>query len=440
MSLTRMTFAGLIALAFAGVAQAGELTVEGSFRTRYETVDGQFRAGRGGSDQILALRTILFAEYDFGAVRVGGELRDARAYLTDAGGAVSTSEVNAFEPVQAYVALDAPGPGGGEASLQAGRFLLDLGSRRLVAENSYRNTTNAFTGLRADLRSEAAGALTLFYVLPQERRPSSQADLLDNAVQIDRERPEAAFWGAFYARPKSSNGLLAEAYVFRLGEEDAEGFSSRDRRLWTVGGRLRRPPSPGRFDFEIEGAWQIGEARASTAAADRRDLDVSAGFIHLAAGWTLDASWSPRIAAEFQYAGGDADPADGDYGRFDTLFGARRFDFGPTGIYGPLSRANIVSPGLRLEVKPDRRLDAMAAYRAAWTAEPADAFANTGLRAGSGERFAGHQVEARARYWITPDRVRLEVGGAVLWKGEMLQRPGEPDRTLAGYVEMTTSF
>jgi hypothetical protein len=54
------------------------------------------------------------------------------------------NEVNALEMVQAFVEARAPDllGKGSIASLQAGRFLLNLGSRRLVAADDYRNTTN----------------------------------------------------------------------------------------------------------------------------------------------------------------------------------------------------------------------------------------------------------------------------------------------------------
>ncbi len=54
---------------------------------------------------------------------------------------------------------------------------------------------------------------------------------------------------------------------------------------------------------------------------------------------------------------------------FDTLFGARRFDFGPAGIFGPFARNNINAPGTRLLVIPHRILTTFVAYRAWWMAD-----------------------------------------------------------------------
>ena len=65
---------------------------------------------------------------------------------------------------------------------------------------------------------------------------------------------------------------------------------------------------------------------------------------------------------------------------------------------------------------------------------------------GSGYIFrqsvAGHQIEARARYWVIPKSTRLEFGFAKLATGEFLE--DAPNATggapLFGYVEINQSF
>ena len=153
------------------------LKASGSVRLRYEALDGQPRAGLPESDEQLALRSTLFAEYDTGVLRVGGELYDSRAWLNEPGDALSANEVNTFELVQAYLARDVDGPfgDGSKFSTQVGRFTLNLGSRRLIAADDYRNTTNGYTGVRTDVRT--AGGITADSDLraaadPPARRPS----------------------------------------------------------------------------------------------------------------------------------------------------------------------------------------------------------------------------------------------------------------------------
>ena len=129
------------------------LAFSGSIRLRYEAIDGQARAGFNTSDELVNLRTNILAEYRKGVVRVGVELFDSRVWGDDAGTPVTTNEVNVLEPVQAYVAANFDGAfgRGTKLTLTAGRMMLNLGSRRLVAADDYRNTTNGYTGLRADI-------------------------------------------------------------------------------------------------------------------------------------------------------------------------------------------------------------------------------------------------------------------------------------------------
>ncbi|WP_296815215.1 alginate export family protein [Brevundimonas sp.] len=428
------------------IGEPERLTVSGSVRARYEMLDGQYRPGLTGSDQLVSIRTTLFAELDFSPLRVGAELHDARAYGADLGSGISTGEVNALELIQAYVAADFGDRlgDGSQASVQIGRFKLDAGSRRLVGANNFRNTTNAFTG--AALRwSRGDSGLLAFYTLPQTRLPENRPALLDNEVAWDLESPDLTLWGVFLSEGGLPGSAIAEVFVVGLREDDAFDRPTRNRDLTTYGGRLYRNPAALAWDFEIEVGFQNGSSRASASPADVTDLEVEAAYAHLEAGRSFGGLWTPRLAFEYDFASGDKTPADDAVNRFDSLYGPRRPDFGPTGIYGPLGRSNISSPGIRVEVRPDDRWDGFVFYRALWLDEARDAFANTGVRdvSGTSGRFAGHQVEARARYWIYPSVLRLEFGGAVLVNGRFLdQAPnatGQGD-TVYGYVDITRTF
>ena len=58
------------------------LSLSGSHRTRFETLDGRFRAGRNGGDQVLVFRTTLHGELRLEDLRLGVELADSRAKVT----------------------------------------------------------------------------------------------------------------------------------------------------------------------------------------------------------------------------------------------------------------------------------------------------------------------------------------------------------------------
>ena len=418
------------------------LTITGSARVRYEVLGNQFRPGLDRNDDLVTMRFTLAAEYDAGHVRIGGELYDARAYGGDEGSSVGNGDVNALELVQAYIGLDlGDGFGAGtQATLRAGRFTMDLGSRRLVGRNNFRNATNAFTGARFDVTGSEGRALTAFFTMPQQRLPADKASILDNEVEWDREGSDLFFYGLFGTAKIADH--TAELYFYGLDEDDRPDNATRDRRLFTPGLRVLRAPKTGRIDYQVEYAYQFGERSVSTVPGAAKQ-DVSAHFLHAEIGRRFDASWQPRLAAVYDLATGDK--ASGDYGRFDSLYGPRRFDYGPTGIYGPLGRNNISAVGSDFEFKPSPRLDGFIKYRAAWLDSPSDSFANTGVRDGTARSgsFGGHQIETRLRYWLVPEFLRLDTGAAVLFNGRFLRDAPNANgfgNPVYGYFDVTATF
>lgn len=439
--MIRSSFAALLPLCLIAAparAQDGNLEIEASIRARVEGIDGQFRPNTADTGALL-LRTQISAEYKAGPVRIGGEIQDARVYFDRQPSSIGTTEVDTLEPVQAYVI----GEIGEKAELQVGRMTMDWGSRRLVSRQNFRNSTNAFTGVRFDWRPSNENSITLFWTMPQDRLPNDREGILDNEVELNRERLDQQFFGARALTSDLVAGASLESYLYRLVEDDAPDFATRNRRLWTGGFRLLKTPSAGAADFEVEAIWQQGRTRASAAAIDQTDLNVNAYFVHAGIGRTFAARWSPRVVLSYDRASGDGRSSS--YGRFDTLFGARVFEYGPSSLYGPIGRANLSSPEARLEVKPNKRWDGYFAVRPLWLEDATDTFSSTGLRDASGTtgRYAGTQFDLRVRHWLKPDRVRLSVGAAVLAKGNFLRNaPRAPDNgnTHYGFTEITYSF
>lgn len=435
---------GVPTAAHADPQAADGLTVSGAVRVRYEAIDGQARAGFNKSDDLLNIRTNVLAEYRTGDVRFGVELYDSRVFGDNAGTPVSVGEVNALEPVQAYIAGDILQPfgKGSKLTFTAGRMMLNLGSRRLVAADDYRNTTNSYTGLRADLVMPQGVKATAIYTLPQLRLPDDPQGLRDARIGLDRESFDLVLWGGVISKNNVLGTAMAELSFYHLGERDAPGRPTRDRSLDTFGGRVIAEPRPGKIDFEVEALYQSGHISSSLAPAALRQT-VGASFLHVDIGYSFAIAWKPRLSIEFDRASGDK--AGGRYGRFDTLFGMRRADLAPAGLYNAIARTNVVTPGIRLEVTPDKRLDGFMVYRAMWLDARDDSFSGTGVRDASGRSgdFAGHQLEGRLRYWIIPSRLRFEFDGLLLAKGRFLRdAPNAPvgRRTKYGSFNLTASF
>ena len=425
-----------------GVDLPDGLSLSGTARLRYESLSGQPRVGLSASDTLTTSRITLLATYQLDWVRLVAEIYDSRAYGGHAAGSVGVNDVNALEPLQAYVLFDLGNRLGAEKfTVQAGRFLLALGSRRLLATEDYRNSNNSYTGVRTDF-SLGGTAVTLFYTLPHIILPHDKPGILNNDVTFDLETFDLTMWGGYLERPHLFGEIEGDVTYLHLDQHDAPGRPIQNRSLDTLDARLIRNPKPGSFDYEGEAAYQTGTIRDNLTAAAPR-LDVSAWFAHLSAGYTFPAAWSLRLSLQGDYASGDG-PGSG-YQRFDTLYGLRRADFSPGGIFSAVGRANIVSPAIRIEAIPTARFDLFATYRPMWLASSTDAFSTTGVRDATGKagNFAGLQVEGRARYWLVPDALVLEANGALLFKGSQLtQSPNSPATgdTAFGAISIMTFF
>ncbi len=419
------------------------LEISGEQRTRYETLDGQFRAGRNGGDQALTFRTSLMAQLKAESGRIVTELLDARQFLSDEGSPIDATMVNAFDVLQAHVRWDAGDliPGGTN-TVRFGRETLDLGNRRLIARNAFRNTINSFTGVDWLWQADNGAWVRAFYLLPVRRLPDDVDSLLDNDIAADTQSFDQQFWGVYADAGKLPLTLHLEGYYLRL-QEEATDFLRR-RHLHTPGMRLYRQPAPGEWDVEVESTLQFGSSQVR-AGTGQPHLDHLAHHQHATLGYTLDLAWRPRAAIRYDYASGDADPNDGSNGRFDTLFGARRFEFGPTGIYGAVGRANLNSPEYSLSVRPRRNLEVSFSHRFLWLAEARDSWTAAGVRdtRGASGTELGQQLEFRARWDLLPGNVRVDTGVTHLFAGDF-QRTA-PNSTREGdvnfaYLELTLQF
>ncbi|MCK5121795.1 MAG: alginate export family protein [Methylococcales bacterium] len=420
------------------------LSLSFEHRTRYETLDQQYRAivngnpGNGG-DQALVFRTLIHAKADLKYFRIGAEMMDSRIKLADSGSASSSTRLtpaiaNPIDLLQAYieVPLDNVWEEASHSVLRAGRITMDVGSRRLVARNRFRNTINAFTGLDWQWTS-ADKTFRAFYTLPVHRKVDG--DVLDNKPSFDVEETDIRFWGIHYSQALFSKDDKGEVFLFGLNEEDTENRATKDRELYTFGMRLWNSPAIEQFDYQLETVYQLGESKASRVSA--MTLDHWAHFHHAELGYSFNAPWLPRLIMQYDYASGDDDPNDGQNNRFDTLYGARRFDFGPTSIYGAFARNNLHSPALRLNLKPIKSLKPMVALRGFWRASTADKWTTAGI-SGS-QAYIGTQIEARLRWEPLPKNLQIEAGVAHLFAGDLMDQAGKQDATYA-YTQITVKF
>lgn len=411
---------------------------KGSYRLRFENLDNAFRANADGGDQLWASRLLVSAKANGERWFGEAELQDSRTWLDDRGTPLGADDVNTLEPLQLYAGWS-DDVGIGELMAKAGRMTIDMGSRRFVARNGFRNTINAFTGIHAELK-QSTWHWQVFYTFPVQRLPTQRSELDDNEAELDEDFSKVRFWAAHGTRQISA--FTFESFVMGLQEDDRRNLNTANQNFYSLGARILKSPSAQQWDYEWEGVYQFGESRGSVAPTDTTNLDHRASFMHAHLGYQFADAWKSRISLQFDYASGDKNPNDRENNRFVTLFGARRFDFGPTGIYGPFIRGNIVTPSTRWEFSPAEKTKMLIDYRSAWLEEKRDGLTAAGLRDSSGntDDFVGHQLEASVHINATTN-LQLETGLAYLLKGPFLKdAPDAPDTGNTTYTYASANY
>lgn len=424
-----------------------QLGLTGESRGRFEILDGQFRANRSGSDQLLLFRSLLHGTADTGPVTFGVEFQDSRTYLGDEGTPLSSSFTNALDVLQLYTRFDDFGrllPDDWRANLKLGRQTVSILSKRQIERVDYANVIKSYTGAHLTAKKERGDELHLFHVVPTARFPNNRAAIDNNELASDREQWNRHIFGVHYKRAEVAKripGLSAEVFVYGVQESDDDEFQTPNRSYLAPGFRIFRRRARGRWDVDVEGAYRFGERRATSDPLDTEDLDVSSWMLLARLGYTFESAWSPRIALQYYSTTGDDDPDDDQFDQFERLFGGRRTDLNNTSIHGPLTPANLTALGVRIDVKPSERWDARLHYSAAYLESATDSWVIARLRDRSGQsgNFIGHTLDSRARFWFVPDVLQLEIGASALVFGEFAKSvPNGPtgSRTLFAYSQL----
>jgi hypothetical protein len=392
-------------------------------RTRFERLTNPFRLKEIGLEELLPLRTRLRLELGdiTDPIRFLVEFQDSRGFFDEDALFLTPRHINENDFLQVQIQLNSGDflGKGLESRFAAGRFTLDLGKRRLLARNRMRNTTNAFDGLYWSLASPSNWRFHAFVSRP----------VLIDPEKLDSSRSSRYFWGVYYENKRFPK-LLTDVYYLGLHEDER---TVTQHEYTTIGGRLYKNPTPGSVDYEIESTWQFGT---------NTDRNHFAHFQHAELGYVFDSLWDSRLSFHYDYASGDADPEDDTSGRFSTLFGARRFEHNPTGIYGPFFRGNLHTPGLRIVLIPLNKIELMASHRAFWLARAKDVWVGSGLQDPTGEsgKSLGHNFEVRIR-WRPTGFLLVEGGYAHFFKGSFLDRvPGSPRTPDSNYVYFGTEI
>lgn len=393
----------------------------GVFRMRGEYLENSFRLLAPQRDQIGTTRLELALRYKSDDWEGMAEIQDSRAWSAESRSPIGTDDVNAAEPIQLWLGRRWELPTG-SLEARAGRMTMNFGSRRLLARNRFRNTSNAFQGAllaweQVDMRLQA------FYTLPLQREPTDfqRAALRDNEAALDRAGTAERFAGVTMAW-RASPEIDLETYLFQNRRRPRIGRPLPTQDLWTAGFRFRQ--RHGDWRIEWESALQVGDSGQLLPISDTPELSHRAWF--LSAGLSRELLPGLELGLVYDHATGDRDPFDSRNERFDRLYGARASELGPSGIFGAAIRSNQRSTALRLRWQREPHHHVLFSLRQLALDAPRDAFVTGGRRDVTGEsgRDLGLQWELRYRWSAMTGRINWESGVALLAAGNYFDGSG----------------
>lgn len=388
------------------------------YRVRYEYRDNDYRRSVQTLDAPFLLRTRFYLgiKHKLDPLRLVLEVEDARwsgSQFPD-----NDRDVNTAEPIQAFGELyfaDAIGKSR-PLSLKFGRQAFEYLDRRLLARNEWRNTTNTFDGLRATFgRQENDWQLDLLALRPVDR------------LLYELDRTNASRWlsGVVGDWRRWSKVVTLQPYYLHFTQDAALSPARAARDVHTMGLRAYGIVGASGWDWDVDLAQQFGKDGSKQHRA--QGLVVEAGYSPL-------HPWKPRLSANYSYASGDRNSADGVNQRFERLFGFSR----PFSANDYVQWENMSAPKLRIEFDPASQVRVDAGYSWYWLASATDRWGVTGLHdpSGASGTFMGQEFDVRVRFPVGA-RVGVNVGYAWFRPGAFTRATsGRSDASEFLYVEL----
>lgn len=297
-----------------------------------------------------------------------------------------------FDLRQAYVEVRQA-----EASgwfFRVGRQELLYGDQRLVGPLNWTNTGRVFDAAKLGYvdKRVAVDVFASSVVVNQDNR-------------FDRHFDGQNFYGAHASFLKAIPSAQLDAYVFWKTAPRVIGEFARvgDADTWTFGGRLNGK-APKYIDYTVEVAGQRG-----SFASD----DIRAAAAHGRLGATFSKRVVvPKLRLEYNYASGDASPADNVRGTFDQLYPTGHDKYG---IIDQVGWKNLHNARIGTSFKPHSRVTVAVDYNSFWLAHRRDGLYDAGsnlvarIASGAPDAHVAQEIDLQTSVSLTK-RVTFDVG------------------------------
>ncbi len=294
------------------------------------------------------------------------------------------SDVDQADLQNGFADVIFPPLAGVQLTLRGGRQEMAFGAQRLVSPLDWSNTRRTFDGASA-IVSFRSWQATGFWLRPVQV----------NRYSVNNWGPKASsFYGLYASGFILGKEIRSDLYWLGYERNDAtwNGTTGDDKRQ-TLGARLSGVVPGMPIDFDVEGAYQLGEVGRA---------DVNAYMVASQIGWSLEAlPLSPRFFVGFDWASGDEHPG-GDVETFNQLFPLSHQYYGWIDAIG---RQNAVDGSLGVVLHPLPALTATLYGHHFWRAENDDALysaSGTVSRPGSAgsSSWLGAEIDLLLRYQL----------------------------------------
>ncbi len=434
----------ILSLLLVSSANAGEilnkhlpkfLKADMEFRYRYEYRNNfDFNKSRDDRDGFDLFRSRLNLQYiPLKQLRFFTQWQDSR--IANDEFASKTAFENYMDIRQLYAdweqtLTDAP-LGMSKVTVRAGRQELSCGGQRLIGGFNWSNVAQTFDGAKAILSFEPHKLQIDGFIT--EKTPIKSPREADDFFE---DSSEDRFTG-YYATYKGIKDTTVEQYVLWRGTESNISFGpngSGELDEYTAGGRIKGL-LPHHFDYEVELAGQWGDFQAKNIGAM-----MGIGIV----GYTFAIPWSPRLAFEFDYGSGDADPTDKTRRTFDNLYPTNHLFYGYMDL---ISLQNLNNYQFQISAKPHKKLKLQADLHLMYLDTPKDSFyavnravTRTAAATSSGiSSQVGQEVDLTVDFKFN-DNLQLQTGYSYFFAGDYLRDTGTNDDANFFYVQTTIAL
>jgi hypothetical protein len=345
------------------------------------------------------------------------ELQDARVARKDLG-PTGAPFAATLDVRQAHTSL---GTDDSTLAARIGRQELAFGEQRLVGHVSWLNAARTFDAARVTVR-----------------RPGVVIDAFASSVvriltdELDRSGQGNQFHGVYAATSRLVPRASVEPYLFwrRDRTTAAEVGPAGPLTLVTTGVR-----TAGRLGGGLTYAAEIAVQRG-TAGGD--DIRAWAGHARLETAARSGLAW----LAEYNYASGDANPADGRRGTFDPLYPTPHDKYG---LADQIGWRNMHHARVGLSVTRWPALPVRTSYHHWWLAEGRDGAYTPGgavlarVPTGASSRHIGQEIDVQVARAIGP-RLQVAAGYALILPGAFLRQTSPGARAHFPFAMLTFVF